>query len=701
MFEVRNKRIKVNVNKFCTSQKLPFLLKSFGFIAASAFDAYICLMPFSNTYAADVPTNIYSRPNNVGDLGEDTTNTSNSALKNGFTEVLKPKTKRSDVSQATPYTPIKKQDDQDQIPEIEMFVGESRVFPAPGVARMAVGNGQIMSAAALDNKEIIIFANGVGTSSLFIWNEDGRYQRIKITIVPGDTGRIAREVAEFLSSIPNAKVSIVGDKVIVDGDNLSDAELSKIEKLEKRYPQIVNFSNQIGWEKMVFMDVKVVEFPKSELRELGLRWTAAGGATLGSIWSPIRYGSAPGLSPNIPAGGNGFPILNTDPNGNSQTPSALNILGAFNLGISGQLNLLEQNGKASILAEPQLSARSGSKASFLAGGEIPYSISNVNGVTVQFKPYGIKLDIVPKVDKNGVIRATIESEVSSIDTSVTAASGPALLIRRTNTEFNVRAGETMVLSGLLQRNVSNDIDKVPVLGDLPILGALFRSKRFQNRETELVVFVTPSVVNSQSPGLIDRVKKANERLAQNLSPSPYLTFPLQPAQEANKPNQLSEQTSNGRQNTSSYSVDQQKNFVTLKPVSNSIEAKNNNVILLNSSEENITRESSLLRGNKNGLRVLSNNLIVHEAPNSASNSLLTLNRGSIVESGQMQPLVVEGKVWRNIFFQGINGWVLNDDVALIHPLPVLRAPTSLTSLNDKKISNDSGSKLAKSTTINK
>ncbi len=462
-----------------------------------------------------------------------------SGARNGYAEKLTPTVKRKAGVQAQPYLPIKQQNDQDQVPEIEMFVGESRVFPAPNVGRIAVGNGQIMTAAALDKKEVLVFANGAGTSSLFVWNEDGRYQRIKIHIVPGDTSRVAREVAAFLGTIAHAKTSIVGDKVIVEGDNLSDADLAKIDQLEKRYPQLVNFTNRVGWEQMVMMDVKVVEFPKSELREIGLKWNSVGGSTIGAIWEPVRRGSNGPYTVNIPSSSSGLPVTGSIPGAPVYLPGPLNVLGALNLGLSAQLNLLEQEGKASILAEPQLSARNGAKASFLAGGEFPYSVSNLNGVTIIFKPYGIKLDITPKVDRNGVIRATILAEVSSIDASVTAIGGPALLTRRTDTEFNVRAGQTIVLAGLLQRNISTDIDKVPLLGDLPVLGALFRSKRFQNKETELVVFVTPTVVDSQSPGLVDRVNRTTERLEQQMGRQPYLSAPLQPGASAADFNRLS------------------------------------------------------------------------------------------------------------------------------------------------------------------
>ena len=439
-----------------------------------------------------------------------------------------------------PYAPITatataKSGAQEQAPEIELFVGESRVFPTPGVARIAVGNGQIITASALDDKDTIVFANGPGTSTLFVWNHDGRYQRIKVNVLAGDVSRYAREVATFLATIPKAKASVVGDKVIVEGDELSDADRDKVAELAKRYPQIVNFTSPIGWEQMVMMDVKVVEFPRTELRELGLKWGAVGGAAVGSIWAPGGRGDQTGRT--ITIGGGAPPIVTTGA-GINPYPSGLTVMSALNLGLSAQLNALELKGTASVLAEPQLSTRSGYKASFLAGGEIPYSIATVNGVTVQFKPYGIKLDIEPRVGRNGIIRAVIESEVSSIDSSFTTTGGPGLLTRRTKTEFNVKEGETIVLSGLLQRSSSTDIDKVPFLGDVPILGALFRSKRFQNKETELVVFVTPTIMDSHSPGLADRTRRATERLEQNLGAPPFLTNPLQPGADAGKPNQV-------------------------------------------------------------------------------------------------------------------------------------------------------------------
>jgi pilus assembly protein CpaC len=424
------------------------------------------------------------------------------------------------------------QSDAEPAQELEMFVGESRVLPAPGVARIAVGSGQVVTANALDGKDIIVFANGAGTTMLYIWTGDGRYQRIKVSVMANDITRYAREIAGFLSTIPRAKATVVGDKVIVEGDDLTDADRDKVTELAKRYPQIVNFTSPIGWEQTVMLDVKVVEFPRSQLRDLGLKWGTTGGAAVGGIWRPVTRGDTRDLSITIPGGENGLPISSSAPTG-LVYPSSPIVTSAVNLGLNATLQALEQNGTATVLAEPQLSTRSGYKATFHAGGEIPYSVASVNGVTVQFKPYGVRLDIEPRVARSGAIRAVIDSEVSSIDTSVSSTNGPALLTRRTKTEFNVKPGETIVLSGLLQRNSNTDIEALPFLGNIPILGALFRSKHFQNKETELVVFVTPHLVDSHTPALIDRIERTNERLQQNLGNPPYLSNPLQPGRGTN------------------------------------------------------------------------------------------------------------------------------------------------------------------------
>lgn len=397
--------------------------------------------------------------------------------------------------------------------EIELFAGETRVIAEPNVTRLAVGNGKLFSAAVLDKKEMLLMANEVGVSTLQIWSRNGTNRRIKVNVV-SESSRTAREIASLLSTIPQVNAKVIGDKVVVDGDRLSDRDLSKIDELAKRYPQIVNFTNRVGWEKMVVMDVRVVEFPTTTLREIGLKWAATGGVAYGAVAQPYRRGTDGPYQINLSTGGgNAAPIVTPD---GSPLPltSSLNVLSIVNMGLNAQLNLMEQNGTATILAQPTLSARSGSKASFLVGGEFPYTVSNLNGTTIVFKPYGIRLEIEPKADHNGVVRAKIMSEVSDIDTSVSSTGGPALRTRKTETEFNVQEGGTIVLSGLLKRDASTSVDKAPFVGDIPLLGALFRSKRYQNNETELVVFVTPQVVDRNSASQSDSMTRSLERLQQ-------------------------------------------------------------------------------------------------------------------------------------------------------------------------------------------
>ncbi|HEY0062183.1 MAG TPA: pilus assembly protein N-terminal domain-containing protein [Telluria sp.] len=540
-----------------------------------------------------------------------------------------------------PYAPIKNgAPDNAPMPEIEMYVGESRVFPAPGVARIAVGNGKVMTASALDEREVILFGNAPGNSTLSIWNADGRHQRVKVTVVSADTSRVAREISAFLARIPGARSSIVADKVIVEGDDLSDADREKVAELAKRYPEVVNFTSQIGWEPMIMMDVKVVEFPKTELRELGLKWSPTGGAAIGSIWYPGGRGDTGNRQININTS-TPQPITAIGGDGPVSLPSSLTIMSALNLGLNAQLNMLDQKGRAAILAEPQLSTRSGYKASFLAGGEFPYSVANDNGVTIQFKQYGIKLDIEPKVGRNGVIRAIIESEVSSLDGSVTSVGGPALLTRRTKTEFNVRAGETIVLSGLLQRTSSTDIDKVPLLGDIPILGALFRSKRFQNKETELVVFVTPTSVDSRSPGLVDRVERATERLSQTMGPTPYLSNPLQPGQDATR--------FNGDQPPAGLAP--AKAAPAAAPASSTPPAP--------------------VRGSP--LRVKRNGAVLRAEASASALPLADMNYNTVVRLGSAEVRTDGGTSWRNVIASGVSGWILVDDVEPIHVAADARA----------------------------
>jgi len=183
--------------------------------------------------------------------------------------------------------------------------------------------------------------------------------------------------------------------------------------------------------------------------------------------------------------------------------------------IGSRLNLLASNGDAMILAEPNLSCRNGGVARFLAGGEVPLPVVNALGqTTVTYKEFGIQLDIEPAADESGAIFAKLRTEVSALDSSVSVQGLPGFLKRMTQTEVNVRDGQTIVIAGLLNEESAKDIRKFPGLGDVPIIGTLFRSTRFQNQQTELVVFVTPRIQHADSERNAAAIDKANKRLEQ-------------------------------------------------------------------------------------------------------------------------------------------------------------------------------------------
>lgn len=182
-----------------------------------------------------------------------------------------------------------------------------------------------------------------------------------------------------------------------------------------------------------------------------------------------------------------------------------------------------------VLAQPQLLARSGSTADFLAGGEVPYSTTDANGSTnTAFKPYGVSLRITPRVERNGVVRARIEVEVSSVDHALSVENGPALKTRRAATEFNARSGQTLVLAGFLSRDDARNVDSVPGLGGLPLIGGLFRSVKTQRNDTELAVFVTPVIVAADDPDVEQRIRQGTALIEENFPEPPRLNTPIRP-----------------------------------------------------------------------------------------------------------------------------------------------------------------------------
>lgn len=245
-------------------------------------------------------------------------------------------------------------------------------------------------------------------------------------------------------------------------------------------------------ERMVRMKVKMVEFRKSALGKLGIDW--------GDSISGPTFSTAGDL-----VGNNLFRPTTEGFEGVPNVVKPFSTYFGIASNITSRINFLATSGDAVTLAEPVLTSANGGSASFLAGGEVPYPTVGPNGNTkISFKDYGIKLNIAPQIDPNGNVRTMVETEISQIDPALSVNGTPGLLTRRTQTQVNVQSGETIVISGLLSSESSNDIDKLPGLGNLPILGALFKSKNIRDSVSELVIFVTPEVIEPDGPKLTQR-----------------------------------------------------------------------------------------------------------------------------------------------------------------------------------------------------
>jgi len=398
---------------------------------------------------------------------------------------------------------------------LKMEVGETRVLELAGVARVTVGDGRIVKAAPADEKEVIVFARNAGATSLHLWGRDGKRHAYAVEVSPGGMKRIERELAALLERVPNARSRRVGEKIVIEGEDLSDSDQARIAALAGRYPEIVDFTSRVGWDRMVLLDAQIVEVPRATLRELGIRWdpSSQGGLGAGAAWDAASSALA------------GRPI-ESPLDAPFPASSAAGYFGVNAL-LSARVQALAQTGEAVVLAQPQLLARSGATAAFLAGGEVPYTTVNADGnSSTVFKPYGVSLSITPRVERNGTVRSRIEVEVSSVDASIDAPSGPALKTRRASTEFNVHSGQTLVLAGFLSREQARDVDKVPGLGDLPVIGALFGSERFRRSETELAIFVTPVIVSQDQPALAERVRRGKALVKQAFPEGERLNVPV-------------------------------------------------------------------------------------------------------------------------------------------------------------------------------
>lgn len=395
--------------------------------------------------------------------------------------------------------------------ELVMFVGEITTIPATRIQRIAIGNGALISTRFIDDSQMLLIAEGVGDTSLVLWSPQGEVQRYIVRVGSKDSFFAYRAARDVLSDMAGIEIKPMGPQIAVTG-SASPPQIVRINALASRFPQIIPMVKELDVEmkKMIYMKVQILEAKKSFSEAIGMSWP-------GSFSGPVA-----GFAGNLQG--------STNPVGAAAIAPALSIpLGVTGMrtylgiatSIQSVINLAKNNGDLTILAEPELSARSGGTAQFLAGGQIPIQTAGALGTTsITYKDYGIKITISPAADEKGNVITKLRAELSQLDQSTAVAGTPGFLTRVSETELNVKSGQTMVISGLINRDMQNDVNKVPGLGDLPIIGRLFRSDSFRGNRSDLLIAVTPVVVDPTSSMNQERIEKGvamKERFERNLN----------------------------------------------------------------------------------------------------------------------------------------------------------------------------------------
>jgi len=336
----------------------------------------------------------------------------------------------------------------------------------------------------------LVYVNGKSAGETTIFAVDSKDHEILRATV-SVTHNISKLNKAIKSIMPDAKVSFqsVDGALVMNGDVSSPLEAEDIRRLAAPFVKdkqtLINMLHPLG-SNQVMLKVKVAEVDRTELKNFGISLQSLA-STKGFV-----FGALTGRGIIDPASGA------VTRNGTQDT-----LNGSYN-NVNGVIDALEDNGLVTTLAEPTLTTQSGQPASFLAGGQFPVPSVTGSGstaqVSVSYQPYGVSLNFTPIVLSKDRISLTVAPEVSSLSqVGAVQDAGfniPALTTRKASTTVELGSGQSFVIAGLLQNDRSNDITKFPFLGDIPIIGLLFRSSQFQNNHTELVIIVTPYIVNA-------------------------------------------------------------------------------------------------------------------------------------------------------------------------------------------------------------
>jgi len=433
---------------------------------------------------------------------------------------------------------------------LDLHAGAVRVIDTGPIERVAVGRDTVLGTSALEKGQLLLIGLAPGETDLRVWLKDGSTRMWQVTVTDKNIPATVATLSSLLAEFPKLEVRAINGIVVVEGDvppdrlqaintlvgkvpgvvsllvaksvtietlvknfpgtrwhdeggtpviegEVSAEDFERYKKALEAFPNVLSLVRQtnVKLAPMVRVSMRLLEVNREATQRYGINWDDAfAGPSIGSTGAFRTNPFYRVVPQNIRN-----PITAAIP----VTDYRWHAYAGWTTEVFSIIELLEQENKATVLAEPNLSTRSGSPARFLAGGELPYPVIGQFGQPgVAFKEYGIKFEIAPSVDYDNNIQTQILVDVSTIDRANAVDNVPGLLIRRTESAITVRPGQTIILSGLVSAEELRNIQGVPGLSKIPILGELFKSRNFQSRKTELVVLVTPDLVSE--PRAIDK-----------------------------------------------------------------------------------------------------------------------------------------------------------------------------------------------------
>ncbi|MCF7907270.1 MAG: TonB family protein [Candidatus Omnitrophica bacterium] len=384
--------------------------------------------------------------------------------------------------------------------EIRLIVGEVYVFRANSPQRVSIRNPEIADISKVADTEVVIIAKGLGETTLTIWDTEGE-KLFYVLVYPQDAVRVQKKLEQLINQnlrIENVHYRINGTsgKVMIMGE-VTPSQFEQIEHVLSTYytdsgrsDLIDNLLTTTEENKMVEIDCQVLEMNKTDLDRIGFKWVEY-----------LQIREEPYTAPTGDSAG-----VETTLDRVSPWSRLWPIREASRDALHTRINMLVRDNRAKVLSRPKLLCLSGKEAKLVVGGEVPYVSASTTGaagtsISVEYREYGVILKLRPDVLTNDNILLNIGTEVSEIDWAnaivVSSIQVPAFLTRKADTSLNVVSGDTVIIGGLISSDESNNVDKLPWLGDVPVIGGLFRSREFQEDQTELVITLTPLIKKSQ------------------------------------------------------------------------------------------------------------------------------------------------------------------------------------------------------------